>query len=84
MQQFLAAALQNGVVQRDGQLRGGRRLDDLLLECGAAVDADQVAVARHRHAQGRLQAIQTGAARDGQLVAVVAHRGRAGAIDDRA
>jgi hypothetical protein len=84
LHQLLTALLKNGIVQRDGQFCGGCRLDDLLLECRAAVDADALAITRHRHAQHTLQAMLIGTARDGQLVAVVAHGGRADAIDDRA
>lgn len=65
-------------------MRGSRRLDDLVLERGAAIDMQAAAIARYRHVQRQLQARLRGAARDFQLMPVVADRRRASAIDERA
>ncbi|TLD45286.1 MAG: hypothetical protein FAZ92_02443 [Accumulibacter sp.] len=59
-------------------------MGDALLELGAALDRDAVAVARHGHAQGGFQPVLGGATGHLQLVAIVPDGGCADAVDEGA
>ncbi|EXI77989.1 MAG: hypothetical protein AW10_03373 [Candidatus Accumulibacter appositus] len=74
--------LQGSVVKGDGQVRGRRGVGDALLEFGAALNRDAIAVARHGHAQGGFQTALGGATGYLQLVAIVPDGGRADAVDE--
>jgi hypothetical protein len=63
-QKRLSTPLQDGVFKREGKVSDRRCAGDLLLEFGAAVDRDAVAVPLHRHAQGSLQAVLGNSPRD--------------------